>query len=80
MLQARSEMIGWTNPSQGIATYHVTGRDMSLISEYGQIPYEEIKAQSQAYWKHDGVKKHQRAAQNNKMMSKCILSSLTETA
>jgi hypothetical protein len=80
MLQARCEMMGWTNPSQGIVTYHVAGRDMNLISEYGQIPYDTIRDQSQAYWKYDGAKKRQRAAQNNEMMTKCILSSLTEPA
>jgi hypothetical protein len=54
------------------------GRDMNLISEYGQIPYEELKAQSETYWKHDGPKKRQRTAQSNDMMTKCILASLTE--
>ena len=54
MLQARCEMMGWTNPNQGIVTYQVAGRNLNLISEYGQIPYDEIKTQSQAYWKHDG--------------------------
>jgi len=38
MLQARSEIMGWTNPAQGIVTYQVGGRDMNLISDYGQIP------------------------------------------
>ena len=80
MLQARSEIMGWTNPAQGIVTYQVAGRDMNLISEYRQIPYDGLKLQSQTYWKHDGAKKRQRAAQNNDMMAKCILSSLTEAA
>ena len=80
MLQARSEIMGWTNPAQGIVTYQVAGRDMNLISEYGQIPYDALKLQSQAYWKHDGAKKRQRAAQNNDMMTKCILASLTKSA
>jgi len=31
MLQARSEIMGWTNPAQGIVTYQVEGRDMNLI-------------------------------------------------
>jgi hypothetical protein len=72
--------MGWTNPIQGIVTYQVAGRNLNLISDYGQVPYDEIKTQSQAYWKHDGDKKRQRAAQNNEMMTKCILSSLTEAA
>jgi len=72
--------MGWTNPAQGIVTYQVAGRDMNLISEYGQIPYDELKLQSEVYWKHDGTQKRQRAAQNNDMMTKCILSSLTESA
>jgi hypothetical protein len=38
-----------------------------------------LKLQSEAYWKHDGIKKRQRAAQNNDMMTNCILSSLTES-
>jgi hypothetical protein len=45
MLCARSVM-GWTNPSQGITTYQVDGRNCDLISEYGQIPYDAIKTQS----------------------------------
>ena len=80
MLQARSEIMGWTNPAQGIVTYQIAGRDMNLISEYGQIPYDKLKAQSKIYWKHDGAKKRERAAQNNDMMTKCILASLTESA
>ena len=80
MLQARSETMGLTNPAQDIVTYQVANRDMSLILEYGQILYDEIRAQSQTYWKFDGAKKHQRAAQNNDMMTRCILSSLTEAA
>ena len=80
MLQARSDIMGWTDPSQGIITYQVNGRATNLISEYGQIPYEELKTQSETYWKHDGVKKRQRAAQNNDMMTRCTLASLTESA
>ena len=80
MLQARSEIMGWTNRAQGIVTYQVDGRDMNLILEDGQIPYDDLKLQSQTYWKHDGAKKRQRAAQNNDMMTKCILLSLTEAA
>jgi hypothetical protein len=73
-------MMGWTNPIQGIVTYHVAGRDMNLISKYGRIPYDEIRDQSQDYRKHDRTKKRQRAAQNNEMMTKCILLSLTKQA
>jgi hypothetical protein len=80
MLQARCQVMGWTDPSQGITTYQIAGRDMNLISEYGQIPYDEIKTQSETYWKYNGIKKRQRAAQNNDMMVKCILASLTESA
>ena len=69
MLQARSEIMGWMNPAQGIMTYQVAGQDMNLILECGQIPYNELKLQSEVYWKHDGIKKHQRAVQNNNMMS-----------
>ena len=80
MLQARSDIMGWMDPMKGIITYQVNGRAMNLISEYGQIPYEELKTQSEAYWKHDGIKKHQQKAQNNDMMTKCILASLTKSA
>ena len=38
ILQARSEIMGWMNPAQGIIAYQVARRDMNLISEYGQIP------------------------------------------
>ena len=72
--------MGWTDPTQGIITYLVNGRPMYLISEFGQIPYKELKIQSETYWKHDGIKKRQQAAQNNDMMTKCILASLTESA
>ena len=80
MLQARSDIMGWSNPAQGIVTYQVAGRNMNLISEYEQIPYDDLKLQSETYWKHNGAKKRERAAQNNDMMAKCILSSLTEAA
>jgi hypothetical protein len=59
MLQERSEIMGWTNPAQGIVTYQVRGWDMNLIAEYGQIPYNKLKLQSEAYCKHNGDKKHQ---------------------
>ena len=80
MLRARSEMMGWSNPVQGITTYQVDGINCDLISEYGKILYEDIKTQSETYWKAAGVKKQQRATQNNEMMAKCILASLTESA
>ena len=51
-----------------------------MISEYGQIPYDAIKTQSEVYWKYGGAKTTQRAAQNNEMMAKCILASLTDAA
>jgi hypothetical protein len=78
MLRSRSEIMGWTNLSQGITTYLVNGRSYDLISEYGQIPYDAIKTQSEVYWKYGGAKTNQRAAQNNEMMAKCILASLTD--
>ena len=79
-LQSRSEVMGWTNPSQGITTYQVNARNYELISEYGQVPYDVIKDQSEVYWKYGGAKKNQREAQNNEMMTKSILVSLTEAA
>jgi hypothetical protein len=59
MLRARSEMMGWSNPVQGITDDQVAGINCDLISEYGKIPYEEIKTQSETYWKATGVKKQQ---------------------
>jgi hypothetical protein len=41
MLQARSEIMDWANPMQGIITYQIARRDMNLILEYGQMPYNE---------------------------------------
>ena len=52
-------MMGWSNPVQGITTYQVDGIICDLISEYGKIPYEDIKTQSETYWKAAGVKKQQ---------------------
>ena len=49
MLHSRSEVMGWTNPSQGITTYQINGRNCDLISEYGQISYDAIKTQSEVY-------------------------------
>ena len=43
MLRTRSAVMGWTNPSQGITTYQINGRNCDLISEYGQISYDAIK-------------------------------------
>ena len=77
MLRARSEVMGWTNSFQGITIYQVNGRNYDLISEYGQIPYDAIKTQSEVYWKYGGAKTAQRAAQNNEMM---VLASLTDAA
>ena len=62
--------MGWTNPSQGVTTYQIDGKNCDLISEYGQIPYDAIKTQSEVYWKYGGAKTAQRAAQNNEMMAK----------
>ncbi len=42
------------------------GRNCDLISEYGQIPYDAIKTQSEVYWKYGGAKTVQRAAQTMK--------------
>jgi hypothetical protein len=43
MLHLRSEVMGWTHPSQGITTYRVDGMNCDLISEYGKNPYDAIK-------------------------------------
>ena len=50
-----------------------------LISEFDQVPNDAIKTHSDVYWKLGGVKKNQRAAKNNEMMSTYILASQTTT-
>lgn len=70
--------MGWDNPFQGITMHQVNHRNYELITEYGQVPYDAIKTQSEEYWKYGGSQKNYRAVQNNEMMAKYILASLTD--
>ena len=51
--------MGWTNAAKGIIMYQIYGRNYDLTAEYDQIPYNQIKTQSETHWKYRGVKRQQ---------------------
>ena len=68
-LLRRANEFGWTNGDGDI----VTVNGINSISHYGRVTMDDIRAEAQLY-----VNNMSRQTQNNEMMYRCIMNSLTE--
>ncbi len=80
-LQAKCVKMGWHMGTQKIINFtSVTGSTINIVHQYGQIDTATLQAQWEVFCKKTGTLFQARARQNNTMMSKCILKTLTPAA
>jgi hypothetical protein len=83
LLAARSKEMGWSEGAMNITRFDIdtTGTAPNikdLFTQYGQIPAKVIKERCDKFV--TGPDVQTRASQNNAMMQKCLLASLTDEA
>jgi hypothetical protein len=72
-------MMGWDIGTQNIIEFtNNDGREINLISEYGQINESTLRTACEVFM--SGVNANSRAAQNNEQMWRCIYNTLTKEA
>jgi hypothetical protein len=80
-LQAKCIKMGWHMGTQQIINFaNATGSTINIVHKYGQINTAMLQAQCKVFCKSTGALFQARARQNNTMMSKCILKTLTPAA
>jgi hypothetical protein len=80
-LQAKYVKIGWhMSTQQSINFTNATGSTINIVHQYGQIDAAMLQAQCKVFCKSTGALFQARARQNNTMMSKCIMKTLTPAA
>jgi hypothetical protein len=77
-LQAKCIKMGWHMGTQQIINFaNATGSTIIIVHQYGQIGTATLQAQCEVFIKSTGALFQARARQNNTMMSKCIMKTLT---
>jgi hypothetical protein len=77
-LQAKCNCMGWHSGIQQITKFpNNAGAMINIISEYGQITTAKLQAECESFCLLTGARFTERASQNNQMMSKCIMKTLT---
>jgi hypothetical protein len=80
-LQAKCIKIGWHMGTQQIINFtNAAGSTINIVHQYGQIDTATLQAQCKVFCKSTGALFQARARQNNTMMSKCIMKTLTPAA
>ncbi len=80
-LQAKCVKMGWHMGTQKIINFtNAAGSTINIIHQYGQINTAMLQAQCKVFCKSIGALFQARARQNNTMMSKCIMKTLTPAA
>ncbi len=80
-LQAKCVKMGWHMGTQQIINFtNAAGSTINIIHQYGQINMAMLQAQWEVFCKSTGALFQARARQNNTMMSKCIMKTLTPAA
>lgn len=78
-MKAKAQEFGWSQGSKQITTFeNDAGAKIDLIEQYGQITPDKLKVECERFI--TGVDKETRARQNNEMMHKCIMATLTTDA
>jgi hypothetical protein len=77
-LQAKCIKMGWHMGTQQIINFtNAAGSTINIVHQYGQINTATLQAQCKVFCKSTGALLQARARQNNTMMSKCIMKTLT---
>jgi hypothetical protein len=80
-LQAKCVKMGWHMGTQQIINFtNPTGSTINIVHQYGQIDMVMLQTRCEVICKNTGTLFQARARQNNTMMSKCIMKSLTPAA
>jgi cell division protein FtsB len=80
-LQAKCVKMGWHMGTQKIINFtNAAGSTINILHQYGQIDTATLQAQCEVFCKNTGTLFQARARQNNMMMSKCIMKTLTPAA
>jgi hypothetical protein len=80
-LQAKCAKMGWHMGTQQIINFtNTTGSTINIIHQYEQIDTATLQVQCEVFCKSTGALFQARARQNNTMMSKCIVKTLTPAA
>ena len=79
--QAKCNRMGWHSGTQQITKFpNNAGAMINVISEYGQITTARLQAKCESFCLPNRARFTKRASQNNQMMSKCIMKTLTPSA
>ncbi len=80
-LQAKCVKMGWHMCTQQIINFtNAAGSTINDVHQYGQINAATLQAKCKVFCKSTGALFQARARQNNTMMSKCIMETLTPAA
>ncbi len=80
-LQAKCVKMGWHISTQQITNFtNAAGSTINIVHQYGQIDTAMLQAQCKVFCKSTGALFQARARQNNTMMSKGIMKTLTPAA
>jgi hypothetical protein len=73
--------MGWDMGTQQIINFtNAAGSTINIVHQYGQIDMATLQAQCEVFCKITGALFQARARQNDMMMSKCIIKTLTPAA
>ena len=79
-LQAKCVKMGWHMGTQQIINLTNAAGSTNIVHQYGQIDAATLQAQCKVFGKSTGALFQATARQNNTMMSKCIMKTLTPAA
>jgi hypothetical protein len=80
-LRAKCVNMGWHMGTQQIINFtNAAGSTINIVLQYGQINMVMLQTQCEVFCKNTGTLFQARARQNNTMMSKCIMKTLTPAA
>ncbi len=80
-LQAKCVKMGWHIGTQQIINFtNTAGSTINIAHQYGQIDMVTLQTQCEVFCENTGTLFQARARQNNTMMSKCIMKTLTPAA
>jgi hypothetical protein len=80
-LQAKGNRMSWHSGTHQITKFpNNAGTMINIISEYGQITTAKLQAECESFCLPTGARFTEQASQNNQIMSKCIMKTLTPSA
>jgi hypothetical protein len=80
-LQATCNRMGWHSGTQKITKFpNDSGTSINIVSAYGQITMSKLQTECETFCLSTGPRYTEQALQNNQMMAKCIMSTLSASA